>query len=86
MHILCLSDLHLRSEAVVDAIDRKKLSPFLSGVAARVAEVSPGAGRYRGHRLPGPGAPAFGLVAKRDPRRPADRGHAGQSRVLGPDV
>lgn len=39
-----------------------------------------------GHRLPGPGAPAFGLVAKRDPRRPADRGHAGQSRVLGPDV
>ena len=43
MHILCLSDLHLRSEAVVDAIDRKKLSPFLSGIAARVAEVSPGA-------------------------------------------
>ena len=43
MHILCLSDLHLRSEAVVDAIDRKKLSPFLSGIAARVAEVSSGA-------------------------------------------
>ena len=43
MNLLCLSDLHLRSEAVVDAIDRKVLSPFLAGIAARVAEVSPGA-------------------------------------------
>ena len=43
MHILCLSDLHLRSEAVVDAIDRKVLSPFLAGIAAHVCEVSPDA-------------------------------------------
>jgi len=43
MNLLCLSDLHLRSEAVVDAIDRKKLSPFMAGIAARVADVSPDA-------------------------------------------
>ena len=43
MKLLCLSDLHLRSEAVVDAIDRKVLSPFLAGIAAHVCEVSPDA-------------------------------------------
>lgn len=63
MNLLCLSDLHLRSEAVVGAIDRKKLSPFMAGIAARVAEVFPDAVVVGGHRLPGPGAPAFGLVA-----------------------
>ena len=43
MNLLCFSDLHLRSEAVVDAIDREILSPFLSGIATHVAEVSPDA-------------------------------------------
>ena len=43
MKLLCLSDLHLRSEAVVKAIDRKRLSPFLAQIAATVAEVSPDA-------------------------------------------
>lgn len=43
MNLLCLSDLHLRSEAVVAAIDRKRLSPFLAQIAATVAEVSPDA-------------------------------------------
>ena len=41
MKLLCLSDLHLRSEAVVDAIDQHHLSPFLAQIAAVVAEVSP---------------------------------------------
>ena len=43
MRLLCLSDLHLRSEAVVVAIDRNRLSPFLAQIAATVAEVSPDA-------------------------------------------
>ena len=43
MKILCLSDLHLRQEAVIDAVDRKVLSPFLGQIAATVAEVSPDA-------------------------------------------
>ena len=43
MKILCLSDLHLRQEAVVDALDRQRLSPFLAQIAATVAEVSPDA-------------------------------------------
>ncbi len=43
MKLLCLSDLHLRSEAVVAAIDRQRLSPFLAQIAATVAEVSPDA-------------------------------------------
>ena len=43
MRLLCLSDLHLRSEAVVAAIDRQRLSPFLAQIAATVAEVSPDA-------------------------------------------
>jgi len=43
MKLLCLSDLHLRQEAVVDAIDRKRLSPFLGQIAAAVTEVSPDA-------------------------------------------
>ena len=43
MRLLCLSDLHLRSEAVVDAIDRQSLSPFLAQSAATVAKVSPDA-------------------------------------------
>ena len=43
MKLLCLSDLHLSSEAVVDAIDRKVLSPFLAGIAAHVCEFSPDA-------------------------------------------
>ena len=46
MNLLCLSDLHFRSEVVVDAIDRKVLSPFLAGIATRVAEVSPDAVWY----------------------------------------
>lgn len=43
MKLLCLSDLHLRSEAVVKAIDRQLLSSFLAQIAATVAEVSPDA-------------------------------------------
>ena len=43
MRLLCLSDLHLHSEAVVAAIDRQCLSPFLAQIAATVAEVSPDA-------------------------------------------
>ena len=43
MKLLCLSDLHFRSEAVVNAIDRKVLSPFLAGIATHVCEVSPDA-------------------------------------------
>ena len=43
MRLLCLSDLHLRSEAVVAAIDRQRLSPFLAQIAATVAEVFPDA-------------------------------------------
>ena len=43
MKLLCLSDLHLRSEAVVAAIDRQRLSPFPEQIAATVAEVSPDA-------------------------------------------
>ena len=43
MKLLCLSDLHLRSDAVVAAIDRKRLSPFLAQIAATVAEFSPDA-------------------------------------------
>ena len=43
MKLLCLSDLHLRSEAVVAAIDRQRLSPFPAQIAATVAEVSPDA-------------------------------------------
>ena len=77
--LLCLSDLHLRSEAVVDAIDRKVLSPFLAGIVALVCEVSPDAVVVRGHCLPGPGALAFSAVTKRDPWRPAGGGYAGQS-------
>ncbi len=43
MKLLCLLDLHLRSEAMVDAIDLHQLSPFLGQIAATVAEVSPDA-------------------------------------------
>ena len=43
MKLLCLSDLHLRSEAVVAAIDRQRLSPFPEQIAVTVAEVSPDA-------------------------------------------
>ena len=43
MNLLCLSDLHLHSEAVAAAIDRKHLSPFLAQIAATVAEASPDA-------------------------------------------
>ena len=43
MKLLCLSDLHLRQEAVVDAIDRQRLSPFLSQIVATVVEASPDA-------------------------------------------
>ena len=43
MRLLCLSDLHLYSEAEVDVIDRKRLSPFLAQIAATVAGVSPDA-------------------------------------------
>ena len=60
MKLLCLSDLHLRSEAVVATIDRQQLSPFPAQIAATVAEVSPDAVvRDGGHRFPGAGAPAF---------------------------
>ena len=48
MRLLCLSDLHLRSEAVVAAIDRQRLSPFLAQIAATVAETSPDAVSWRG--------------------------------------
>ena len=43
MKLLCLSDLHLRSEEVVCAIDRQHMSLFLAQIAATVAEVSPDA-------------------------------------------
>ena len=43
MKLLCLSDLHLRTDVVVNAIDRKKLSPLLARIAALVCEVSPDA-------------------------------------------
>ena len=43
MKLLCLSDLHLRTEAVVDAIDRQHLSPFLEQIATTVTKVSPDA-------------------------------------------
>jgi len=43
MKLLCLSALHLRSEAVVATIDRQRLSPFLAQIAAAVAEVFPDA-------------------------------------------
>ena len=43
MKLLCLSDLHLRSDAVVEAIDRKHLQPFPAQITATVAEVSPDA-------------------------------------------
>ena len=68
MRLLCLSDLHLRSEAVVAAIDRNRLSPFLGQIAATVAEVSPDAVVVTGgHRSPGPGALAFRNVGSPDP-------------------
>ena len=71
MRLLCLSDLHLRSEAVVVAIDRKRLSPFLAQIAATVAEFSPDAVGDGEHRFPGAGASAFGNAADAHPR--ADR-------------
>lgn len=40
MKHLCLSYLHLRSEAVVATIDRKHLSPFLVQIATTITEVS----------------------------------------------
>ena len=43
MKLLCLSDLHLRSDTVVAAINQGRLSPFLGQIAARVTEVSPDA-------------------------------------------
>ena len=43
MKLLCLSDLHLRTDVVVNAIDRKKLSPLLARIAALVCEVAPDA-------------------------------------------
>ena len=43
MKLFCLSDLHLRPDAVVEAIDRKHLMPFPAQIAAAVAEVSPDA-------------------------------------------
>ena len=53
MKLLCLSDMHLRSEAGVKAIDRNRLSPFLAQIAATVAEVSPDAVVVAGEpRLP----------------------------------
>ena len=39
MKHLCLSDLHLCSEAVAAAIDRQYLLPFLAQIAVTVAEV-----------------------------------------------
>ena len=41
MKLLCLSDLHLRPDAVAEAIDRKHLLPFPAQIAATVAEFSP---------------------------------------------
>ena len=41
MKILCLSDLHLRSNAVSDFLNTQKASPFLREITATVAEVSP---------------------------------------------
>ena len=43
MKLLCLSDLHLRSDAVAEAIDRNHLLPFPAQIAATAAEVSPDA-------------------------------------------
>ena len=53
MKLLCLSDLDLRSEAVVAAIDQQRLSPFPGQIAATVAEASPDAVVVAGEpRLP----------------------------------
>lgn len=41
MKILCLSDLHLRSNAVSDFLNTQKTTPFLREITATVAEVSP---------------------------------------------
>ena len=41
MKILCLSDLHLRSNAVSDFLNAQKTTPFLREITATVAEVSP---------------------------------------------
>ena len=61
MRLLCLSDLHLRSEAVVDAIDRQHLSPFLAQIAATVAEVSPDAAALpEGRKRAAPVSPRAG--------------------------
>jgi 3',5'-cyclic AMP phosphodiesterase CpdA len=43
MKLLCLSDLHLQSDAVVEAINHDFLSPFLSEIAANICEFSPDA-------------------------------------------
>ena len=51
MKLLCFSDLHLRSEAVVAAIDRNRLSPFPAQIAATVAEVSPDAAVVTGNTI-----------------------------------
>ncbi len=41
MKLFCLSDLHLRPNDVVAAIDLKDLSPFMAGIAASVTDASP---------------------------------------------
>ena len=43
MKLLCLVDLHQRSEAVVDTTDRTRQSSFVADIAVHVCEVSPGA-------------------------------------------
>ena len=43
MKVLCLSDLHFRSEAVVDIIDHGRLSPFMPSVTGLVSDLSPDA-------------------------------------------
>ena len=43
MKLLCLSDLHLREQEVIKAVDQRRLSPFLAQAAATVVEVSPDA-------------------------------------------
>ena len=43
MKLLCLSDLHLHPQAVIEAVDEKHLPPFLAQIAAAVEEAAPDA-------------------------------------------
>lgn len=84
MKLLCLSDLHLRFDAVVEAIDRKHLQPFPAQIAATVAEVSPDAVIVTGDTVsPAQVRLLSATLRTFIPGRTPGGCHAGQSRVLG---